>query len=121
MRPDPDRSVDPAELRGVSRFIVGLKDTEPTDPELRRLAEIIANDDNAAFAVKVPESVAEDLPLAMTTLFIPRRHLIDGFLRETLLPIVIRPRDPRFAAVLPAPFLAPSFGALWYASSEPEA
>lgn len=99
---DDAQRVDPDRLREVADQLYSLKGTEPEDPELASIAEYLTNELIRVFGLPVPRAISPNLRCRISTTFFVRKHLPLRRLCNSLLPIVVYPREPYVAMPLPA-------------------
>lgn len=95
-----ESSID--ELAEIAHKLFQLKHTTPDDPELRKYAEHLTNENTQLFN-NVPK-VLTDKDLVTTTMFIWRPHLPNGVLSLGYFPILISDNCQGIATVLPTRF-----------------
>lgn len=89
-------------LTTVASRLYQLKNTEQTDPELRRYAEHVTGEQDRAMQA-VPSQISGD-NLLTSVVFIWRPHLPDGMLSMNVVPLLLHPTQAGVATVLPARF-----------------
>lgn len=81
-----DREADRGLLRSAARFVAGLKNTEPNDPDLEPLARFVTEGDEDAIRysrIQIPTKHTHGIPVYHGNLVVPRfclpfRHLSPG-------------------------------------------
>jgi hypothetical protein len=109
-----DRSnLDPTLLSAIASKIFDLKGTQPTDPSLTKLADCLTDEYSRKFGVFVPSSFALNLPCELTTIYIARKHLPNGYLSKGIFPLIVNNSDPKIAAILPSRYWPPAMIDWW--------
>jgi hypothetical protein len=96
------RRVDPDDLNQVADQLYSLKGTEPEDSDLAPIAAYLTNELIRVFGLPVPRAISPSLRCRISTTFFVRKHLPLRRLCNSLLPIVVNPREPYIAMPLPA-------------------
>ncbi|MFO0695559.1 MAG: hypothetical protein U0230_18505 [Polyangiales bacterium] len=109
----PAEKAPRSELRRIAAALFELKGTRPRDPGELRIAEHLTNELTRVFGLEVPSSISPTIPCQLSTLMVTRKHLPDGYLRSTYLPVVISPDDPRLAVPLPSRYWPAPLAASW--------
>ncbi|HVX15999.1 MAG TPA: hypothetical protein VHC22_32745 [Pirellulales bacterium] len=99
---DDVRRVDPDRLGQVAHQLYSLKGTQPEDPELAPIAHYLTDQLIRVFGLPVPRSISPNLRCHISTTYFVRKHLPRRRLCNSLLPIVVNPREPHVAMPLPA-------------------
>ena len=99
---DEKVTIDPIALSKIAWSIGRLKGTQPTQPNLQRIAEYLTDEYIRVFGLPVPESISPDFPCRISTTYFVRKHLPLRKLCKPLLPMIVHPRNPFIATSLPA-------------------
>lgn len=94
-------SITPDELGQVAKELGSLKGTHPASPSLAPIANYLTDEYIRVFGLPVPQSISVQQCLISTVYFV-RHHLPNSVLSGNVLPLVVMPRQPNFAFVLPA-------------------
>ena len=90
----------PQELRLIGRKIFALKDTEPTDPALKHVAQLVSDEMDRSMGFKLPPVFSNrDINAAAFLVF--RKHIPKGVLSAGTLPLLVHPSTE---AVMIVPF-----------------
>jgi hypothetical protein len=93
---------EPEILREIANKIYTLKGTQPTNAVLLQVANHLTNEYDRAFGLFVPSSFALNIPCEISTIFVARQHLPNGYLSRLLVPLILNPAQPKIATILPA-------------------
>lgn len=96
-------NISPDDLAQVASQLGALKGTQPSSPSLAPIANYLTDEYIRVFGLSVPQSVSAN-PCLISTVYFVRHHLPDTMLSDNVLPLVVMPRQPHFAFVLPALF-----------------
>jgi hypothetical protein len=107
------QNIDPDILGNIASKIFALKNTQPTDPQLLKIAESLTDEYSRPYGLFVPSSFALNVPCELTTIFVARKHLPDGCLSQSLLPLIINSQEPKIAAILPSRYWPPAMTNWW--------
>lgn len=108
---DPYFDTRPQELRGIGRRVYGLKNTTPSNPEERKIAEQITDEFTRSLGRKLPQSLT-DRNVYSTTLMVFRKHIPNGTLAASCFPILTHP-STQFVMIVPFEFWPIEFIRLW--------
>lgn len=97
---DPAGRADCRQLNDVARLLMRQKDTQPSDPALRKYVEHLHAETTRLFGEDVAPVVLP-YPLKLSTTYFDQLHLPDGMLSMFTIPVLIDDRCP--GAVLPLP------------------
>jgi hypothetical protein len=92
------------ELTDLAQRLASLKGTEPADPSLRRIADFLANESSRPFGIEVPDAFSSVRQCIFTSILLDPLHLPGRKLASPILPLIIDPKDPRKAMILPYQF-----------------
>ncbi|HTL53402.1 MAG TPA: hypothetical protein VL860_12570 [Planctomycetota bacterium] len=109
----PAMRVDLNRLAQVAHLLYELKDTDPREIAQKEIAAYITDERARTFGRPVPKSISPLIPCLMSTLQIPRHHLPNGVLSQSLFPVVMSPAEPRYVMVLPSRFWPPEMAMWW--------
>jgi hypothetical protein len=104
---------NPEILSEISNKIFRLKGTIPTDPLLLKIANHLTDEYDRTFGLFIPSSYCLNIPCELSTIFIDRRHLPNGYLSRSLFPLIVSPQQPKIAMILPAQFWPPAMVDWW--------
>ena len=107
------RDVTPHDLWQVAGILGSLKDTQPARPELRPIASHLTSEINRVFGLTVPPIVSPDIRCHLSTTWFTRKHLPDGRLAASLLPLVVSRTKPYYALPLPEKYWPDAFVEWW--------
>jgi hypothetical protein len=93
---------NPETLREIANKIFKLKGTSPSDPELLEIANHMTDECDRAFGLSVPSDLCLDIPCEISTIFVNRKHLPNGYLSRLLIPLIVSPEAPKTAMILPS-------------------
>jgi hypothetical protein len=93
---------DPEVLKVIALKIYDLKGTQPDDKSLIKVANHLTNELERVFGLFVPSSFCENIPCGISTIFIARKHLPNGYLSQTIFPLMVSPEQPKIAMILPS-------------------
>jgi hypothetical protein len=99
---DPRRTADPQALSEVARSVFATQRSRNEDPEVEAMAATLRRETEYFRAFGVPRPLARDLPVLMTTVIVPRKHLPAGILAQYTVPLLVDPDDPGTCMVLPS-------------------
>lgn len=80
----------PHELRAIAHKIFDIKNSSPSNAELKKVADIVTSELDRPKCHKLP-SVLTAREVSMSAFMVFRKHLPDGFLRGGIFPILIHP------------------------------
>ena len=104
---DPTGHTPSYQLINVASQLYALKHTTPDDPELRRYAEHVT-DEQERHIQRVPSALSA-LPLITTGIFLWRPHLPNGKLSMNIIPILVHDDCEGIVTMLPARFWEGSY------------
>ena len=113
----PPASVDPARLGAVTRRVQGLKNTTPTDPAPRRIADALTDELTTFYGWEVPPHLCGGLPCRISCVTFPRKHLPGGRLCGGLFPLLTDADGSGVVTVLPGRFWPSALRADWERSA----
>lgn len=94
-------NITPEELGQVAAGLGSLKGTRPASPALAPIANYLTDEYIRVFGLPVPPAISAK-PCMISTVYFVRHHLPNWMLSDGLMPLVVSPRTPHFAFVLPA-------------------
>jgi hypothetical protein len=97
-RPD----LDPAILSAIASKTFDLKGTQPTDPNLIKVADCLTDEYSRPYGLFLPSNFALNIPCEITTIYVDRKHLPNGYLSKGIFPLIVSDRDPKIATILPS-------------------
>lgn len=80
----------PQELRLIGQKIFSLKDTSPSDPELKNVAQLVSDEMGRSMGFKLPR-VFSNRDIRAATFMVFRKHIPNGVLSAGLFPLLIHP------------------------------
>lgn len=98
------QNFEPEVLREIASKIFRLKGTEPTDPLLLKVANHMTDECDRTFGLFVPSSFCLNIPCELSTIFVNRQHLPNGYLSRSLFPLIVSSEQPKIAMILPSRF-----------------
>lgn len=101
---DPRVDKNPEFLTLTAECLFELKGTEPDDEALAPFAEHLTDEMTRRFGVEVPLQLSGNVPCVLSTTMVFRKHLPNGMLSQSLMPILVDPDNPQAALILPARF-----------------
>jgi hypothetical protein len=104
-----------AELARAAQACYDLKEQTVDDPELQAVADHLTDEMTRVFGRPVPRSLSPDLPCETTTFLVVRRHIPRRKLCGPFFPLLVTPRPPRLATILPARYWPPELVRWWEA------
>jgi hypothetical protein len=104
---------DPEILREIASKIFRLKGTEPADPQLLKVAKHMTDEYDRTFGLFVPSNFCLNIPCELSTIFIDRKHLPNGYLSRSLFPLIVSPAQPKIATILPSRYWPPAMIDWW--------
>jgi hypothetical protein len=95
---------DPSYLSSVAADLFSLKNTKPNQPEFAPIADYLTNERTRWFGKPVPSSISPRRPCRISTIYVVRKHLPgpSRCLERPLMPIIVHPKPPYVALVLPS-------------------
>lgn len=109
---DP-RKVDYRELQNLASRIFALKGTKPDHPELAPIADYLTDEWTRVFGLEVPRVLSPNLKCYISTTLFFRKHLPNGKLSSSLMPIVVTQSEPMVALPVPERFWPESLKKQW--------
>jgi len=109
----PDENVDPQYLANIAQQIGQLKGEHTGFPGMDRIGDHLADEHTRVFGLPVPQAISPMVSCAISTVLFNRKHLPGGVLSVPFFPLLVSPRDPSVAMVLPSNYWGPSLKALW--------
>ncbi|WP_345682580.1 hypothetical protein [Novipirellula caenicola] len=94
-------NIMPEELGQVAAGLGSLKGTRPASPALAPIANYLTDEYIRVFGLPVPQAISAK-PCMISTVYFVRHHLPNQLISDGLMPLVVSPRAPHFAFVLPA-------------------
>ncbi len=110
---DAGDRADPQYLKDVAHQLYGLKNTEPTDPELFGIADYLTDEMTRVYGLPVPHSISPAHRCQVSTTYFVRKHLPGRRLCSSFLPVVVRPTAPFVAMPLPERYWPSDFAKSW--------
>jgi hypothetical protein len=101
-------------LREVAHRLFELKNTEPDDPELKRIAEVLTDERVRGLPKPVPKRFTDGRDLWMATLFCVRKHLPGRVLHSSWVPLRTYRRTP-IVMIVPKRFWPTELMTRWFA------
>lgn len=80
----------PQELRLIGRKIFALKNTSPSDPDLRDVAQLVSDEMNRSMSFQLPK-VFSSRHINAAAFMVFRKHIPNGVLSAGLFPLLIHP------------------------------
>jgi len=112
--PSPAVQVDSSHLRTVASQLFQLKGTTPTDPELKKFADMLTDEMVRTVGLQVPSQLSRGIPLFEAATFICRKHLPPpSYLTGSMFPLVVSPKKPFYNFPLPARYWPKSLIRSW--------
>ena len=109
---DPSGTCNADDLSEPAKALQALKETHPTDPDLRRFAEHLTNELTRALCMRVPSGISPR-PLLVSTVLFHRNHLPDRKLSLAYFPLLINDKFPGVVMVLPSRWWPAELNARW--------
>lgn len=101
-------------LRQIAHSVANLKGTQPDEPHAATVADYLTNEMIRVFGLKAPDLIGCGISCRISTTFFVRKHLPNGYLSNSVLPLVVLPREPYYAMPLPSRYWAPALIRDWY-------
>lgn len=117
---DPQGRLTPQELAPLARRLFELKNTQPLDAGLARIAEHLTAEITRAFGMAVPPGISNK-GLLISTVLVMRQHLPNRRLSLGYFPVLISERCPGCAMILPSRWWPQALIQAWGAEDAPEA
>jgi hypothetical protein len=107
--------VSPDELRRVANELYALKGTQQAqaDKSKASIAHYLAHERIRVFGLQVPTSISRTFECKVSTTCFMRKHLPNGRLSASLLPMIASPVSPRMAIPLPEIYWPIEFAMQW--------
>lgn len=112
----PDDDVSLADLQRIAKRAFALKGTTPSNPDERRVADMLTDEMERALDWPVPPSVTGGPRIITTIVMLPRDHMPDGFLGQTHFPVLADPATS-MAVLVPDRYWPAEFRAAWKAET----
>jgi hypothetical protein len=104
---------EPEILTEIATIIFRLKGTEPTDPLLLKVAKHLTDEYDRTFGLFIPSSFCLNIPCELSTIYIDRKHLPNGYLSRSLFPLIVNSKTPKIATILPSKYWPPAMIDWW--------
>lgn len=113
---------NPMALSVIASNISALKHTKPTEPGLAAIAHHLTNEMTRVFGMNVPPSLSPRIECRLSTVYFIRKHLPspNRCLQQSLMPIVVNPKPPHVALVLPSRYWPKQLIDWWQSDEEDE-
>jgi hypothetical protein len=111
---DTDFDDRPFELREIATAVYDLGDEEQEDPQLDELRHHIVDELSRPASVPIPESLAGQPGLFVSSILLERAHLPFGYLAAPVFPVLVNHEVSRQVVVLPAAYWPEELTALYY-------
>lgn len=112
---DPIFAEEPDQLAAIARRLFQLKNTTPSEPSERQLAEMITDEMQRGMGWSVPKSCTAGRDVTSTTLIVFRSHLSDRILRCSVFPMLTHP-ETKAVMIVPSKYWPPTFFATWFST-----
>jgi len=103
----------PEYLQEVASALGELKGTLPDNPELKPIADYLTDERIRVFGLRVPTTISPAAQCRISSTYFVRHHLPTRRLSNTLMPIVVNPREPFVAMPLPGRYWPKSLVEWW--------
>jgi len=113
-------AADPEVLGSVAATLGSLKHTKPPEPELAAIADYLTSEWTRVYGKPVPPALSSRLACRISTVYVVRKHLPGPArsLERPLLPLLVHPKPPHVALVLPSRYWPKELIA-WWRGAEP--
>lgn len=108
----PGISAQVETLKAVAETLRGYQTTFPDHPNLKAVAALVNDPAIRKFGTPIPAKLTNSHPCAISTIYIPRKHLPEGKLSDPLFPILVS-ENPQMAMILPERFWPEAFREQW--------
>jgi hypothetical protein len=110
---NPQQTANPDALAVIARNLYRLKNTTPEDPELAKFAAKLTDEYDRHFGIPLPQSLSPEFPAELSTFFVARRHLPNGYLSQSYFPLLVAPDRPRVVMILPSRYWSEAMVDWW--------
>ena len=100
-------------LGAVAHSLYELKGTSPPQSALNRIAAHLANERTRVYGLEVPSALSPVTRCMLSTIFVDRNHLPARQLLTSWFPLVVNPRPPHYAMILPERYWSPLLKVMW--------
>jgi len=108
-----DPYISPEDLAELAGEIYAYKETKPSDPELRFLADHLTDEYTMVYGLPVPASISPNLRCRLSATYLVRKHLPGRRLCKPLFPLIAHPEKPYVVLPLPERYWPRDFAAWW--------
>lgn len=105
-----------AEIDSVAKELASLKNTRPTNPLLAQIADYLTDEFIRVFGLPVPTAISPRLACRISSILVYRKHLPrpDRCLKRMHVPLIVGPKPPHFAMILPSRYWPESLLDWWH-------
>ncbi len=111
--PDPFFDGNLYRLWEIADLIYKLKETGEVEADLAELSAIMSNEMERVFTFEVPEIIAGQSKVYVTTIMVDRKHLPVGLLHRGWFPFLVRPDLTQASIILPSRYWTPKLVDYW--------
>jgi iron-sulfur cluster assembly accessory protein len=104
-------------LREVARRAYALKGTQPADPQLRRLADMLTDEMERALDWPIPKALTGGRDVVTTIVMLPREQMPGGLLGLTVFPVLADPATS-MAVLVPCEYWPDTFRNEWKSNAD---
>jgi hypothetical protein len=102
-----------ATLSRIANALYDLKGTQPDDPTLARFAHTITDERERIMKLAVPHKLTGGRDVFYTVIMVHRKHLPDGYLTDSVFPLLIHPPDIEATLIVPSRYWSPGLVGRW--------
>ncbi|HSG71886.1 MAG TPA: hypothetical protein VLA12_15830, partial [Planctomycetaceae bacterium] len=111
--------VPPEKLEPISRKLMAEQHRgRSRDPRIKHLADMLGDENERFFDYQLPPAFCNGYSLAASCLVFERNHLPNGRLSRKVVPLLVKPSEPRVPMVVPSGFWPQAFIDYWIMGTE---
>ena len=99
----------PYELLAIAEKLFSYKDTTNAPHDIKKIVDVISNERETVFNVKLPHSVTDGKEVFFTTAMMVRKHLPQNRLTDSIFPILALPEQLETCILVPKHYWPETF------------
>jgi hypothetical protein len=116
---DPWFDTRPDALVQVAHDLFALKHTDQEDPEAATFARVLTNERIRAMRLRVPARFAGRRAVFHSSIMLARKHLPEGYLNGSIMPVWVDPADDGTLLLVPAAYWSGRLLSWWGGPADP--
>lgn len=111
--------VPPEKLEPIARKLLAEQHRgRSRDPRIQHLADVLGDENERFFDYQLPPAFCNGYSLAASYIVFERNHLPNGRLSRKVVPLLVKPTEPRVPMVVPSGFWPQAFIDYWIMGTE---